>query len=343
MRAPLEIVADWIDVPSVSGSEGDYADVLALHLARVGLDVERQEVTPGRSNLLARPADGEPRVVFCTHQDTVPPWFGPTLERGLVRGRGACDAKGPALAMIQAVEALVRAGRRDVGLLFTVGEEQDSDGARLANRRLELPWRPAVTILGEPTDNRFVAGHKGVFKCSLVAHGVLGHSSQDVGPSAVHELVRVLDAVLGDEWGRDEFFGRGTVNVGTLQGGVAENVVADRAEARLMLRIVEEPERVEERLRRHLSDRVELLTQKAYGPLHFEVPDGEPDAPIVAFATDASHLPAWGRKMLYGPGSIQDAHTEHEKLSLASFERARAEYERTALLIFAKLDAEERA
>ena len=198
----LETIADWIDVASVTGDEGDYADLLARHLTGLGFDVELQELEPGRSNVLARAADGgEPRVVFCTHLDTVPPWIAPRVERGVVHGRGACDAKGPALAQILAAERLLLSGRRDVGLLFTVGEEVDGAGACLANERLAAPWRPAYTIIGEPTDNQFVAGHKGVFKCSLRGHGVAGHSSQPIGPSAVHELVAVLGAVLAEDWG----------------------------------------------------------------------------------------------------------------------------------------------
>ncbi len=338
MPEPFRTLADWIDIPSVTGAEGDYADALTCHLEGMGLSVERQELAPGRTNLLAR-ADGVPRVVLCTHLDTVPPWFGPTIERDRILGRGACDAKGPALAMILALERLVKAGARDVGLLFTVGEEVDGAGARLANERLAEPWRPACTIIGEPTDNRFVAGHKGVFKCSLVAHGVAGHSSQAIGPSAVHELVGVLSSVLGESWGDHELFGPGTINVGMVGGGVAENVVADRAEARLMLRIVEEPSVVEERLSRHVNDHVELVCDKAYGPLAFEVPDGEMDAPVVAFATDGPFLPDWGRKMLYGPGSILDAHTDHEKLTAAAFEEAIATYERTVRGLLDELDA----
>ncbi|MFT5287117.1 MAG: acetylornithine deacetylase [Planctomycetota bacterium] len=342
MPTAFKTLADWIDVPSVTGTEDDYANLIALYLSRLGFDVERQELEPGRSNLLARVGEsGEPRVVLCTHLDTVPPWIGPRIERNVIFGRGACDAKGPALAMIMAAERLVKAGRRDIGLLLTVGEEVDGAGACLANSELRSPWRPAFTIIGEPTENHFVAGHKGVLKCTARAHGVAGHSSQPIGPSAVHELVSVLSKLLAEEWGHDELFGHGTLNVGMIDGGVAENVVADRAEARLMLRIVEDPKFVEERIRRYESEHIEFLIEKAYGPLAFEVPSVETDARVVAFATDGPFLPDWGTKLLYGPGSILDAHTDHEKLTLDEFERAVAEYERTALELLLRLDAEE--
>lgn len=328
MEALARTLADWIAIPSVSGAEDDYGDALAREASRRGFDVERQELAPGRTNLLVRA--GAPRVVLCTHLDTVPPWFGPRVERRTVHGRGACDAKGPALAMLCAAERLLGEGRRDVGLLFTVGEETDSAGARLANERLAEPWRPAFTILGEPTDNRFVAGHKGVLKASLRGHGVASHSSEPKGPSAVHALVRALAGLLERDWGSHPLFGRGTLNVGTIRGGVADNVVADAAEARLMLRLVEEPERALARLREALVEDVELELDKAYGPLAFRVPEGEGAAPVVAFATDGPFLTGFGEKLLFGPGSIRDAHTDHERLDLAALEEAVAVYARTA-------------
>ena len=342
MPTAFKTLADWIDVPSITGTEDDYANLIAQFLARLGFDIERQQLEPGRSNLLARVGDsGQPRVVFCTHLDTVPPWIAPRIEGGIIYGRGACDAKGPALAMILAAERLVKAGRRDIGLLLTVGEEIDGAGACLANSELKSPWRPAFTIIGEPTDNHFVAGHKGVLKCTARAHGVAGHSSQPVGPSAVHELVGMLTELLREDWGHSELFGEGTLNIGMIEGGVAENVVADRAEARLMLRIVEEPDLVEARLRKFQSEHIEILIEKAYGPLAFEVPDSETDARVVAFATDGPFLPNWGTKLLYGPGSIMDAHTDHERLRAVEFEQAVADYERTALELLLRLDAEQ--
>src|SRR5690349_22179624 len=162
MTSHAQTLQDWIAVPSVTGAEADYADVLARHLAARGFAVERQEVAPGRFNLLARAA--RPEVVFCTHLDTVPPFIAPSEDRDYVRGRGSCDAKGPALAMIEAGAQLLSRGEDRIGFLFTVGEETDSLGAQVANARLAEPWHPRFTIVGEPTDNRFVSGHKGIFK-----------------------------------------------------------------------------------------------------------------------------------------------------------------------------------
>jgi acetylornithine deacetylase len=314
----------WIDIPSVTGAEGDYGDALARVLEGLGLQVERQEVAPGRFNVLARA--GEPEVVFCTHLDTVPPWIPPREDRELVHGRGACDAKGQAVAMIAAARALLDAGEDRIGLLFTVGEETDSAGAALANERLREPWRPRRVIVGEPTGLRWVRAHKGAFKARLVATGEAGHSSQEALPSAIHALVRTASRLLGERWGEHPVLGHGTLNLGRIQGGVAANVVAASAEAEILVRVVEPAEAVRARIVACLEPGVRLeLPSKAHGPTEFAVPDGE-DGIAVAFGTDAPHLARWGKPMLCGPGSILDAHTDHEMVSKRDLERAVSVY-----------------
>lgn len=335
MTTVFDKLQDWIAIPSVTGAERDYAEALARELGPLGFGIERQELAPGRFNVLARTGRA-PEVVFCTHLDTVPPWFGPSETREEVRGRGSCDAKGPALAMIEAAKGLLRDGEDRIGFLFTCGEETDSAGAALANERLAEPWRPRFTIVGEPTGNRFAGAHKGVYKAELHAHGVAGHSSQDIGPSAIHELVRVLEKLLGTDWGRHPLLGPGTLNVGMIDGGVAANVVADRATASLLLRAVETPEVTEAKLRACLGAHVELAKPyKSYGPTEFHVPHGH-EALAVAFGTDAPHLKRWGKPLLYGPGHILDAHTDHECVAKRSFEQAVHDYAATARELLAR-------
>ncbi len=333
----IRTLIDWIEIDSVTGGEADYGDALARRVEALGLDVERQELAPGRFNVLAR--GGAPSVVLCTHLDTVPPWFGSREDAEFVHGRGACDAKGPAVAMLAAVAALLREGEDRVGLLLTVGEEIDSAGARLANDRLAEPWEPRFVIVGEPTGNRFVSAHKGIVKGRLVARGVAGHSSQPLGPSAVHELVGCAHRLLTEDWGTHRLLGPGSINLGQITGGVAPNVVADRAEAVFLLRNVESLDVAEAKLRRALGPHVELESDYGnYGPLEFHVPDGE--EPIeVAFGTDAPHMPAWGTPLLVGPGDIRDAHTEHERVAKSDLARAAALYRDTARDLLARADA----
>jgi acetylornithine deacetylase len=334
MGDSLSTLADWIDIDSVTGGEGEYADALIHHLESLGFDCERQALAEGRFNVLARA--GEPLVCFCTHLDTVPPWFGPRRERGIIHGRGACDAKGPALAMIEAARRLLASGEKRIGFLFTVGEETDGAGAQLAERERTAPWEPRFTIVGEPTDNRFIRGGKGVYKAELCARGVAGHSSQPIGPSAIHELVGAIGRMLEDDWGRHELYGDGSINFGNIEGGLAANVVAPEARASLLVRAVEGPEVIERRLRKSLGDNVELIREKSYGPVEFVCPHGD-EGPIVAFGTDAPWLKSWGKPLLYGPGSIKDAHTDHEMLRLDSFEQAVADYEDTVRTLLERL------
>ncbi len=337
MPTPFRILEDWIDIESISGNEADYAEALAGRLEAEGLDVERQEVEPGRYNLLAR-AD-EPVVCFCTHLDTVPPWFGPERKGKVLHGRGACDAKGPALAMVEAARRLLAAGERRIGFLFTVGEETDACGARFAESQRSAPWSPRYTIVGEPTDNRFVRAGKGIYKAHLEAHGIAGHSSEPLGPSAIHELVESVRRLLAAGWGEHDVFGRGSINFGQIEGGVAANVVAASARATLLVRTVEAPEVVEERLRAHLGEHVELVPSKGYGPVEFVIPGGG-EGPVISFGTDAPYLPGWGQPLLYGPGSIRDAHTADEKLTEESFEQAVHDYERAVVALFERAEAE---
>ncbi len=337
MESWIRTLCDWVDIPSVTGAEGDYGDALAARLTRMGFAVERQSLGPGRFNVLARA--GQPLVVLCTHQDTVPQWFGPREDREFVHGRGSCDAKGPAVAMLAAAEALVASGEDRFGFLFTVGEETDSAGAALANAKLAEPWTPKFVIVGEPTDNRFVRAGKGTYKARLEARGVSGHSSQNVGPSAVHELVLASQRLLAEKWGEHPVLGSGSLNIGQFQGGVAANVVADHAAAEILIRSVEPVEAVERRVASCLSEHVCVSrTSKAYPPVDFCVPDGK-ESITVAFGTDVPHMPRWGKPLLFGPGSILDAHTEHEKVSKKELELAAREYAKTVRWLLERVEA----
>lgn len=330
MQSIAQELADWIDIESITGNEGDYGSALGRVLEREGFSIEYQEVAPGRSNLLGR-AD-RPEVVFCTHLDTVPPFIPPRIQRGTVWGRGACDAKGQALAMLLAAKRLVEDGERRVGFLFTVGEEIDSAGASFADARLAADpslrdeWSPRYTIVGEPTGNVFVSGHKGIFLCDLVGHGIAGHSSNPLGPSAIHELVGCCAKLTQADWGEDADLGQGSLNVGTIHGGHAPNVVAPEARAEILIRAVEDPDVIRARIEAALGPNVEMLEgREQYGPVRFVVPDGEPSFPV-AFGTDAPHLTRWGQPLLMGPGSIDLAHTKDERIEVAEIEAAVARY-----------------
>src|SRR5687767_12629811 len=245
-RAPLDPVAlavALMEAESTSGAEGPAIDAAERALAGRGWRTERVPVSEGRDALFAR-ADAEPAVTLSTHLDTVPPFIPPRVDGGRLYGRGACDAKGIAAAMVCAAERL-RARGVGVALLFVIGEETTHDGAHAANAAAaRLAPRNRVLINGEPTESRLAVGTKGAMRFTLHTRGRAAHSAYPhLGDSATMRLVRLLAELDALELPRDALLGETTVNVGSLAGGVADNVTAPAAEARVMVRLVTpEPE-----------------------------------------------------------------------------------------------------
>jgi acetylornithine deacetylase len=287
-------------------------------------------VTEGRDDLLAT-ADENPVVTLSTHLDTVPPYIPPRVESGRLVGRGACDAKGIAAAMICAAERLRDAGV-PVALLFVVGEESCHDGAHAANAS---PLRPAscrALINGEPTESRLALGTKGAVRMTLRTEGRAAHSAYPaLGRSATRELVHLLATLDDLELPGDELLGETTVNIGSLAGGVADNVVAPWAEARLMARTVTSAADVVALVRSWAGARAFVTEGVSVPPVRLGVVPGF-ETSVVAYATDIPELTRWGRPYLFGPGSIHVAHTDEEYLEIEELRAAVGSYERLARL-----------
>ena len=298
-------------IPSVTGSEREVGEFLASHLASLGYRVERQPVTGDRFNVFA--FAGEGRVMFCTHLDTVPPATIPIREDDdFLYGRGACDTKGIIAAMLEAGDRLRRDGITNFGYMFLIAEETDSSGAKTANR---LQWKSEYVIVGEPTQNLLARAQKGTLIVNLSATGRAAHSGYpEHGVSAIRKLIQVLQDCEAADWGNDPVFGKGTFNVGILQGGQAANIVPPQATASIMIRTVEPGTDVEARLRRIVDNRATIEIVGASDALLLHVVDGF-ETTIVSFGSDAPHLPNTGKRLMIGPGSILDAHTAGEKIS----------------------------
>ncbi len=313
-------------VDSTSGLEGGVIALVEQWLGARDWRTRRIAVGPGRDDLLAESGDA-PLVAFSTHLDTVPPYLPPSLAGDRLAGRGACDAKGIAAAMICAAEALRDRGVA-VALLFVVGEETTHDGARAANRE---PTATRVLINGEPTESTLALGTKGALRCVLRTRGRAAHSAYPhLGRSATAELVRLLAELEGLALPRDPLLGETTVNIGRLAGGIADNVTAPEAEARLMVRLVRPVEETLELLRRWVGDRAELEVGESVPPVRLGSLPGFPTS-VVAYATDVPNLTAWGTPYLFGPGSIHTAHTDEEQVSVAELRSAVGAYQRLAL------------
>jgi acetylornithine deacetylase len=310
-----------IDIPSVSGDEMAVARFLAGYLERAGYQTELQEVEENRANLIAAHATEAPRVVLSTHLDTVPPHIASAEDGEYIYGRGACDAKGIIAAQVAAAEQLRAAGVNDVGLLFTVDEEQASVGARVANRHRLAPLCQFL-INGEPTDNLLATGSKGSLRARVKTTGRAAHSAYpEHGESAIEKLLDVLRDVRDYRWPRDEFFGETTVNVGTIAGGTRSNIIPAEAEAVLHIRLTAPSREVKDALERIAGARAEVEYLSVSEPVRMlAVEDFEQT--VVRFTTDITYLNAWGRPLLIGPGSILDAHTAHERVAKRELERA---------------------
>jgi acetylornithine deacetylase len=323
----VALLEELVAIPSVTGDEARVMDFLASRLRQGGLSVEMPEVSDGRHNVFAH-SGGPADVVFTTHADTVPPFFPPRREGGVLFARGACDAKGSLAAQAVAVEELAREGAA-VALLVLVGEERGSDGALAANRD---PRGGRYLVGGEPTQNRFVAGSKGCLRIRARARGTSGHSSvPGSGRSAVLPLLDFLSDLRAAALPADPVFGETTMNIGVLEAGTAPNVIADSARAEVLFRTGESIERLLDRVDPAAKGRVSLEVPYRSDRILFRVPRGlsEPSE-IVSFACDLPLLPAWGDPILVGPGSILNAHAAEEKVELAEIDHAVALYARLA-------------
>jgi acetylornithine deacetylase len=319
----VELAARMMEIDSTSGQEGALVDWLETYLSGLDWRVRRIPVTPGRDDLLATFGDAH-AVTLSTHLDTVPPFIPPRLDGDRLWGRGACDAKGIAAAMITAATAL-RARGVPVGLLFVVGEEVSHDGAVAANA---IPTTSRILINGEPTESTLATGTKGAMRLTLRTAGQAAHSAYpELGSSAIARMARLLVELETLELPSDEHLGDTTINVGGISGGVADNVVAPWAEARLMARLVSTPEALLEVLERWLQGRATLEPSITVPFVRLGTVPGFPTS-VAAYATDIPKLSNWGTPYLFGPGSIHVAHRDDEQITLAELRGAADSYVR---------------
>lgn len=318
---PAAIAMHLMELDSTSGHEQAVMERMSALLTLRGWRPTAIAVDADRHDLFAT-SEPSPTVTFCTHLDTVPPFIAPARTGGRLTGRGACDAKGIAASMLLAAERLRDAGHA-VALLFVVGEETCHDGAIAANAwaAANLPAAPRVLINGEPTESTLALGTKGALRCVVRVSGEAAHSAYpQLGRSATRELVRLLARLDSLELPRDHLLGETTINIGSLAGGVADNVVAPSAEARLMVRLVTPAGEIAELLREWAQD-ADLEIGVVVPPVRLAALPGFP-ASVAAFATDIPELGNWGTPYLYGPGSIHVAHTDHEFVDEDELRRA---------------------
>ncbi|MBK9164253.1 MAG: M20/M25/M40 family metallo-hydrolase [Acidobacteria bacterium] len=306
----FELTKALMNIPSVSGEEEAVGHFLRDHLMSFGWTVELQPVSENQNNVIATLND-TPRVWLSTHMDTVPPFIPPTEDDEKIYGRGACDAKGIIAAQIVAAERLRQEGINDIGLLYTVEEERSSTGAKAVNEH-PLAAKCEYMINGEPTDNDLAIGSKGSFRLLIKTSGKAAHSAYpEQGDSAIETLLDILDDIRRTHFPHDDFFGETTVNFGTIDGGLALNIIPPKAEAGLLIRLTTKREPIEQALESVVRGRGNIEVLSCSEPVKLHPVEGFTQK-VVRFTTDIPHMPNWGKPLLLGPGSILVAHTKDE-------------------------------
>ena len=332
MTDVVALATELLAIPSTTREEGAVAAFVATWLRARGWTVAMQEVTPGRSNVWgARQGGG---VTLSTHLDTVPPYIAPRLVGEHLTGRGSCDAKGIAAAMMTAAQNLAEAGEERVDLLFVVGEERGSDGAAAANR---LPATSQFLINGEPSESILASGCKGALRLVVRTVGRPAHSAYpQLGASAILPMVHLIAELETLSLPVDPILGSTTINVGTIRGGVAPNVIPDACEAELLVRLVGDAAPVRAALDAWAAGRATLDYGLCIPAMHFHTVPGF-DAKPVAYTSDIPLLTNWGTPLLFGPGSIHVAHTADEFVAVDELRASVATYERLAQSLLANI------
>lgn len=320
------LTRDLVNIDSTTGREQEAGAWLASFLRERGYQVSEQPVSKGRFNVFAR-LEAPPRVVFSTHVDCVPPFVPFRQDGGILFGRGSCDAKGIVAAQVMAVERLRASGESRVAMLFVVGEERGSDGARVANEH--APEGVKFLINGEPTDNRLGVATRGVLRVRLHATGRAAHSSfPELGESAIDKLLDALMVLRGVALPDDPVLGRTHYTVGLIEGGVAPNVISPHASAEIMFRIVGAGAPVRAALT-VIEPLVTIEPVLEISAVRMHTLAGF-DTAIFPYTTDVPLLTRWGTPLLLGPGSIHVAHTDDEHVSVDELTHAVELYERIA-------------
>jgi acetylornithine deacetylase len=332
----FELTRALVDIDSVTPNEEEVGVYLAEYLRelaeRTGGHVEMMAVEPHRFNVFAY--WGEPVVTLSTHMDTVPPFYASREDATFIRGRGACDTKGIIASMIKAVEALLAVGDRNFGLLFVVGEERNSAGAYYAAQH---PRGSRYIINGEPTENKLALGSKGALRFEIIATGKMAHSAYpQLGESAIEKLLDALEKIRRIQLPADPILGPSTLNIGTITGGRAPNVIPDHAMAELFIRLVDDGDSTRAAMAEAVKGLAEAKEILCIPALHLESLDGF-DTTVVSYTTDIPAFgTAWGRPLLFGPGSIHFAHTDAERVPKAELLEAVEIYQRMVRQLRAK-------
>lgn len=336
-KNPQALACYFINIESLSGSENNMAIELQSYLQERGWQVTLQPVEAEvgnpqstlRHNVYAkRPNVKNPKILFNSHIDTVPPYFPAELDGNMIRGRGACDTKSLIAAQLLAAQNVLDAGIDTISLLYVVSEETDHSGMKAAN---DLGLDPIAMIVGEPTNMKLIKLQKGILKVKVTSNGVAAHSGKYVyiyfknntrlgypslGKSAIDPLLDFLSKVKSEKWPTSKDLGDTTLNIGMIHGGQAANALAESASAMLMFRVTQDPNAIMQRLLEIANDLVQLELYSSNHPVHLGTLAGY-ETDVASFNTDIPYFqfgPNQGTAYLIGAGNITDAHCPREHI-----------------------------
>ena len=324
---------DWgffqelLRIDSTSGKERKVAEWLAERLpgmfpAANRPELRAEEVDDGTLNLLL--TWGAPRIVFCSHLDTVPPYIPPTLADEVIKGRGSCDAKGQVFAIVEACKRLAEAGKTDFGMLLLAGEETGSWGAKAFAK---TDFKAEYLVVGEPTDNCMVSASKGTKSFDIKFTGEPFHSGYpQYGVSAVDLFVEFVNALKAKVFGMDPVLGETTWNIGLVHSDNPQNILSPELTCRLYFRTTfVSDEAVCQWMTEAQSGRLTVTPRGGDTPARYWTVEGLPSK-SVAFGSDAPHLKNFTHKAICGPGSITVAHRDDEHVLAADLATAVEQY-----------------
>jgi acetylornithine deacetylase len=333
MTDVVSLAAELLAIQSTTGSEGTAVDFVSRWLVARGWNVTLQEVTRGRANIWGSRSGGGGGVTLSTHLDTVPPYVPPRLEGTRLFGRGSSDAKGIAAAMMVAADRLVSNGEKRVDVLFVVGEEKGSDGARAANN---LSTKSRFLINGEPTESKLASGAKGSLRATIRTRGREAHSAYpQLGRSAIEPMLELLPTLRKLQLPSDPVLGETTVNIGTIKGGTEANIIPAHAEAEIMFRLVGDVDPIKKMVTDWAKGHADVEFGSHIPAQRFSTVPGFETGPV-AYTSDIPLLSNWGEPVLFGPGSIHVAHTPDEYIDVDELRKSVDTYERLAKTLLAR-------
>src|SRR5450759_5094596 len=331
MTDVVSLAAELLSMQSTTGSEGSTVDFVSRWLVGRGWNMTLQEVSRGRANIWASRSGGG--VTFSTHLDTVPPYLPPRLEGTRLFGRGSSDAKGIAAAMLVAADRLVTAGEKRIELLFAVGEEKGSEGARAAHN---LGTKSRFLINGEPTESKLASGAKGSLRATIRTRGREAHSAYPhLGRSAIEPMLELLPTLRKLPLPKDPVLGETTVNIGTIKGGTEANVIPAYAESEIMFRLVGDVEPIKKMVLAWAKGHADVEFGSHIPAQRFATVPGFETGPV-AYTSDIPLLSNWGEPLLFGPGSIHVAHTPDEYIDVEALRASVDTYEKLAKILLAR-------